>query len=38
MHHEKNIDHSIDLLQISTVSEHICNLGDFVVAYHTAMF
>ena len=37
LHHDKNIDHSIDLLHISTVSEHTCNLGEFAVASHAAM-
>ena len=31
LHHDKNIEHSIDLLQISTVAEHTCNLGELVV-------
>ena len=34
LHHDKNIDHSIDLLQISTVSEHICNLVNLSL-HHT---
>ena len=38
LHHDKNIDHSNALLQISTVSERTRNLGELVVASHTAMY